>query len=133
MDWTPSSTVETEKPDGVIVQFGGQTPLKLAVPLEKAGVKIIGTSPDSIDRAENRERFNQVVKKLGLRHDLTNVNGGAVALGHPTGCSGARILGTGELYPDYTFNVSLNGERLDLDIVCAGGQLGLKRTTPGQE
>ncbi len=59
--------VEKEKPDGVIVQFGGQTPLKLAVPLEKAGVKIIGTSPDSIDRAENRERFNRLVKKLGLR------------------------------------------------------------------
>jgi carbamoyl-phosphate synthase large subunit len=58
--------VETEKPDGVIVQFGGQTPLKLAVPLEKAGVKIIGTSPDSIDRAEDRKRFNQLVKKLGL-------------------------------------------------------------------
>ncbi len=61
------SIVEKENPDGVIVQFGGQTPLKLAVPLEKAGVKIIGTSPDSIDRAENRERFNQVVKKLNLR------------------------------------------------------------------
>jgi len=61
------SIVQKENPDGVIVQFGGQTPLKLAVPLEKAGVKIIGTSPDSIDRAENRERFNKLVKKLGLR------------------------------------------------------------------
>jgi len=61
------SIVEKEKPDGVIVQFGGQTPLKLAVPLEKAGVKIIGTSPDSIDRAENRKRFNSLVKKLKLR------------------------------------------------------------------
>jgi len=61
------SIVERENPDGVIVQFGGQTPLKLAVPLEKAGVKIIGTSPNSIDRAENRERFNRLVKKLGLR------------------------------------------------------------------
>jgi len=60
------SIVETEKPDGVIVQFGGQTPLKLAVPLEKAGVKIIGTSPDSIARAEDRKRFNRVVKKLKL-------------------------------------------------------------------
>jgi len=59
--------VEKENPDGVIVQFGGQTPLKLAVPLEKAGVKIIGTSPDSIDRAEDRRRFNQLVKKLKLR------------------------------------------------------------------
>jgi carbamoyl-phosphate synthase large subunit len=60
------SIVETEKPDGVIVQFGGQTPLKLAVPLEKAGVRIVGTSPDSIDLAEDRERFNQLVAKLGL-------------------------------------------------------------------
>jgi len=59
--------VEKENPDGVIVQFGGQTPLKLAVPLEKAGVKIIGTSPDSIDRAEDRKRFNRLVKKLKLR------------------------------------------------------------------
>jgi carbamoyl-phosphate synthase large subunit len=58
--------VDREKPVGVIVQFGGQTPLKLAVPLQKAGVKILGTSPDAIDRAENRERFKQLVQKLGL-------------------------------------------------------------------
>jgi carbamoyl-phosphate synthase large subunit len=58
--------VEKEKPDGVIVQFGGQTPLKLAVPLEKAGVKIVGTSPDSIDLAEDRERFNRLITRLGL-------------------------------------------------------------------
>jgi carbamoyl-phosphate synthase large subunit len=60
------AVVEKEKPDGVIVQFGGQTPLKLAVPLEKAGVKIVGTSPDSIDLAEDRKRFNQLVNQLGL-------------------------------------------------------------------
>jgi carbamoyl-phosphate synthase large subunit len=60
------SIVDKEKPDGVIVQFGGQTPLKLAVPLEQAGVKIIGTSPDSIDKAEDRKRFNKVVEKLKL-------------------------------------------------------------------
>jgi carbamoyl-phosphate synthase large subunit len=58
--------VELEKPTGVIVQFGGQTPLKLAVPLEKAGVPIIGTSPDAIDRAEDRERFQEMLHKLGL-------------------------------------------------------------------
>ena len=58
--------VEKEQPDGVIVQFGGQTPLKLAVPLEKAGVPIIGTSPDSIDMAEDRDRFNRLIKKLKL-------------------------------------------------------------------
>ncbi|MBN1972628.1 MAG: carbamoyl-phosphate synthase large subunit [Sedimentisphaerales bacterium] len=61
------SIVEKEKPDGVIVQFGGQTPLKLAVPLEQAGVKIIGTSPDSIDLAEDRKRFNKLVEKLKFR------------------------------------------------------------------
>ncbi len=57
---------ENEKPDGVIVQFGGQTPLQLARLLEENNVKIIGTSPDSIDRAEDRERFAQVVRKLDI-------------------------------------------------------------------
>ena len=59
--------VDHEKPDGVIVQFGGQTPLKLALPLERAGVPIIGTSPDSIDLAEDRERFSQLIKKLDIK------------------------------------------------------------------
>jgi carbamoyl-phosphate synthase large subunit len=59
--------LQTEKPDGVIVQFGGQTPLNLARGLEAAGVPIIGTSPDAIDRAENRDRFQEIVGKLKLR------------------------------------------------------------------
>jgi carbamoyl-phosphate synthase large subunit len=59
--------VRLEKPIGVIVQYGGQTPLKLALELSKNGVPIIGTSPDAIDRAEDRERFQQVVHGLGLR------------------------------------------------------------------
>jgi carbamoyl-phosphate synthase large subunit len=58
--------IEREKPVGVIVQFGGQTPLNLAVPLEKAGVPIWGTTPDSIDRAEDRKRFQMLLKKLNL-------------------------------------------------------------------
>ena len=58
--------IRREKPTGVIVQFGGQTPLKLAVPLEKEGVPILGTSPDSIDRAEDRKRFKELLDKLGL-------------------------------------------------------------------
>ena len=58
--------VEQEGAMGIIVQFGGQTPLNIAVPLEEAGVKILGTSPDSIDRAEDRERFQQLLDKLGL-------------------------------------------------------------------
>ncbi|MFT5063359.1 MAG: carbamoyl-phosphate synthase large subunit [Gammaproteobacteria bacterium] len=59
--------IETEKPMGVIVQYGGQTPLKLARALEAAGAPIIGTSPDSIDLAEDRERFQQLLLQLGLR------------------------------------------------------------------
>lgn len=59
--------VELEKPKGVIVQYGGQTPLKLARALEANGVPIIGTSPDSIDLAEDRERFQQLVEKLKLK------------------------------------------------------------------
>ena len=58
--------VAVEKPKGVIVQYGGQTPLKLAVALEAAGVPIIGTSPEAIDRAEDRERFQQMIQRLGL-------------------------------------------------------------------
>ena len=59
--------VRVEKPAGVIVQYGGQTPLKLARSLEAAGVPVIGTSPDAIDRAEDRERFQQAVVRLGLK------------------------------------------------------------------
>jgi carbamoyl-phosphate synthase large subunit len=61
------SIIEKEEPEGVIVQFGGQTPLKLAVPLEREGVKILGTSPDSIDRAEDRKRFKELLEKLKLK------------------------------------------------------------------
>jgi len=58
--------VEREQPRGVIVQFGGQTPLKLVVPLERAGVPILGTPPDAIDRAEDRRRFSDLLDRLGL-------------------------------------------------------------------
>ncbi len=59
--------LDAERPEGVIVQFGGQTPLKLAVPLEREGIRILGTSPDSIDRAEDRKRFKELLHKLNLR------------------------------------------------------------------
>ena len=62
------SVAELEKPDGVIIQFGGQTPLKLALPLEKAGVPIWGTSPDSIDLAEDRDRFGALLDSLDIPH-----------------------------------------------------------------
>jgi carbamoyl-phosphate synthase large subunit len=60
------SIYEKEKPDGVIVQFGGQTPLNIAHELHQAGVTIIGTSPETIDLAEDRDRFRQMMKKLGI-------------------------------------------------------------------
>ena len=65
--------VDIEQPTGVIVQFGGQTPLKLVNDLEAAGVPIIGTSPDAIDRAEDRERFQQLVERLDLRQPSNRV------------------------------------------------------------
>ena len=59
--------VARERPMGIVVQFGGQTPLKLSVPLSRAGVHILGTGPDAIDRAEDRERFRDLLVKLGLK------------------------------------------------------------------
>jgi carbamoyl-phosphate synthase large subunit len=72
------NVIELEQPDGVIIQFGGQTPLKLALPLEKAGVPIWGTSPDSIDLAEDRDRFGALLDSLNIAHPqygtVTSVN-----------------------------------------------------------
>ncbi len=67
------SIIGREKPEGVIVHLGGQTPLKLALPLEERGVRIIGTSPDSIDLAEDRERFRDLVESLGLRQPESGI------------------------------------------------------------
>ncbi len=65
--------IQTEKPDGVVLQFGGQTPLKLAIPLERAGVKILGTLPDAIDRAEDRERFKALLDPLALKQPQSGI------------------------------------------------------------
>ncbi len=65
--------VSQEKPLGVVLQFGGQTPLKLAVPLARAGVRVLGTSPESIDIAEDRDRFKELLKKLGLKQPENGV------------------------------------------------------------
>ncbi len=65
--------VEYEEPDGVIIQFGGQTPLNLAIPLVHAGVPIIGTPPDAIDRAEDRARFQALLKKLSLKQPANGI------------------------------------------------------------
>jgi carbamoyl-phosphate synthase large subunit len=60
------NVIELEKPEGVVVQFGGQTPLRLALPLFRAGVPILGTSPDAIDLAEDRKRFSELLNQLGI-------------------------------------------------------------------
>ncbi len=92
--------VHVEKPEGLIVQFGGQTPLKLAVPLAELGVPILGTSPDAIDRAEDRERFAELIVKLGLRQPENGVARSAVEafavaarLGYPLMVRPSYVLG----------------------------------------
>src|SRR6056297_2938576 len=80
--------IHVEKPKGVIVQYGGQTPLKLARGLEAAGVPIIGTSPDAIDRAEDRERFQQMITRLGLKQPEN-----ATVRSHEEGILAARDIG----------------------------------------
>jgi len=92
--------VDRENPDGVIVQFGGQTPLKLALPLEGAGVPIIGTSPDSIDLAEDRERFAKLINQLGIKQPNNGIARSydeafkiAEALGYPVLVRPSYVLG----------------------------------------
>jgi carbamoyl-phosphate synthase large subunit len=92
--------VERERPLGVIVQFGGQTPLKLAVPLREAGVPILGTSPDAIDRAEDRQRFSALLTELGLHQaagatarSLEEARAIATAIGYPVLVRPSYVLG----------------------------------------
>ncbi len=92
--------VRTERPDGVIVQFGGQTPLNIARALEAEGVPIIGTSPDSIDLAEDRERFQKLLADLGLRQpdngiarSLAEAEAQARAIGYPVVVRPSYVLG----------------------------------------
>ena len=92
--------IDQEKPDGVVVQFGGQTPLNLAVPLAKMGVPIIGTQPDAIDRAEDRERFQHLLQKLGLRQPdnatamtLDEALAAANRIGYPVVVRPSYVLG----------------------------------------
>jgi carbamoyl-phosphate synthase large subunit len=91
---------ELEQPEGVIVQYGGQTPLGLAVPLERAGVPILGTQPDAIDRAEDRERFDAVLEKLclrrppgGIARSLDDAEAVATRIGYPVLVRPSYVLG----------------------------------------
>jgi carbamoyl-phosphate synthase large subunit len=91
---------EREKPVGTIVQFGGQTPLNLAIPLEQAGVKIIGTSPDSIDLAEDRGRFGRLLQKLnipqaahGVARSFEEAKTVALEVGYPVMLRPSYVLG----------------------------------------
>ena len=92
--------IDNEKPYGVIVQFGGQTPLKLAIPLERAGVRILGTSPDSIDLAEDRKRFGALLRRLRIPHPPYGTAGSAAEalavarqIGYPVLVRPSYVLG----------------------------------------
>ena len=92
--------IDIERPDGVIVQFGGQTPLKLAKSLEEAGVAILGTSPDSIDRAEDRELFRAILEKLDLKQapngtatNFEEAEKAASSIGYPVVLRPSFVLG----------------------------------------
>ncbi|MBL7050468.1 MAG: carbamoyl-phosphate synthase large subunit [Nitrospira sp.] len=144
--------VEKEKPEGVIVQFGGQTPLKLAVPLFNAGVKILGTSPDSIDMAENRERFAELLSRLDLlqpengnARSFTEAKKIAVSIGYPVMIRPSYVLGgramrvvfdENELEEYMTHAVDVSPEHpvlidkflegaieIDVDAVCDGEEV----------
>ncbi len=144
--------VEKEKPEGVIVQFGGQTPLKLAVPLANAGVKILGTSPDSIDMAEDRKRFATLLSRLNLlqpdngnARSFTEAREVAASIGYPVLIRPSYVLGgramrvvfdDGELEEYMTHAVDVSPEHpvlidkfledaieIDVDAVCDGDEV----------
>jgi carbamoyl-phosphate synthase large subunit len=111
--------VEQEKPEGVIVQFGGQTPLNLAVPLAEAGVRILGTSPDSIDCAEDRERFQVLLQRLGILQPQNGIAADgreavriAERLGYPVMVRPSFVLGGRAMEVVY--------DRRDLEFYIAG-------------
>ena len=92
--------LETERPEGLIVQFGGQTPLNLAVPLERAGARILGTTPDAIDLAEDRKRFQVLLKDLDLKQPANDIAftveeavAAAVKIGYPVVVRPSYVLG----------------------------------------
>jgi carbamoyl-phosphate synthase large subunit len=100
---------DEEKPEGVIVQFGGQTPLKLALALEKHGVRLLGTSADAIDRAEDRGRFDELLTKLSLKRPRSGIADGpeeafriADRIGYPVLVRPSYVLGGRAMMIAYT-------------------------------
>jgi len=94
------NVIEKEQPEGVVVQFGGQTPLRLSVPLHEAGVKILGTSPDATDIAEDRKRFSALLDELGIRQpesgtavSLEEAKQVAARIGYPVLVRPSYVLG----------------------------------------
>jgi carbamoyl-phosphate synthase large subunit len=94
------NVVERERPEGVVIQFGGQTPLRLALPLHRAGVRILGTSPDAIDAAEDRRRFSALLSRLeipqpesGTASSLDEAKAVAAAIGYPVLVRPSYVLG----------------------------------------
>jgi carbamoyl-phosphate synthase large subunit len=94
------NVLEIEKPEGVVIQFGGQTPLRLALPLSRAGVKILGTSPDAVDLAEDRKRFSALLDDLGIRQpesgtatSLEEAKAVAARIGYPVLVRPSYVLG----------------------------------------
>ncbi len=122
--------IDQEQPDGIIVQFGGQTPLNLAVPLAKAGVTIIGTQPDAIDRAEDRKRFQQFLQKLNLRqpdndtvHTVEEALTAANRIGYPVVVRPSYVLGGRDMRIVYNdqgikdFMTAIGGTNLEHPIL----------------
>ena len=122
--------IDQEDPDGVIVQFGGQTPLNLAVPLADMGVKIIGTQPDAIDRAEDRKRFQQFLQKLNLRqpdndtaHTLEEALAAADKIGYPVVVRPSYVLGGRDMRIVYNqqgikdFMIAIGGSGLEHPVL----------------
>ncbi|MCP4341826.1 MAG: carbamoyl-phosphate synthase large subunit [Desulfobulbaceae bacterium] len=122
--------IDLEQPDGIIVQFGGQTPLNLAVPLAEAGVKIVGTQPDAIDRAEDRKRFQQFLQKLNLRqpdndtvYTLAEALASATRIGYPVVVRPSYVLGGRDMRIVYNdqgikdFMIAIGGTNLEHPIL----------------
>ncbi|APS00937.1 carbamoyl-phosphate synthase large subunit [Pajaroellobacter abortibovis] len=115
--------LEEEKPQGVIVQFGGQTPLKLAVPLEKRGVKLLGTGADAIDRAEDRERFEALLNKLslhrpnnGIARTVQEAVEVAESIGYPVLVRPSYVLGGRAMTITYTREELVNFARDAVEV-----------------